>query len=236
MLKKSCSFPIQRLTIQLIDSCDAMKTKKLRFFKQSPLFKRLLILSAIENNPHISQKSLAKEVGLTSSMVNNYIRELSKKEMLQIKGKTNRTMSYNLTPKGLRGKMSMLIAYTLETTSLYQDAKQEFSSRLQNIYEEGIHNAVLFGAGETAEILYNACKSLELEIIGVVDNDPEKQGKLFGNLIIQPPEFIERIKPDGVIIASIGRQAEIYEQIKSLLDKGIAIRTISVFLNKAMRD
>ena len=164
-------------------------------------------------------------------MVNNYIRELSKKELIKIKGNTNRTMNYNLTPKGFEEKMSLLVAYSLETTGLYQDAKQEFAQRLQNIYEEGIHNAVLFGAGETAEILYNASKYLDLEIIGIVDNDPDKQGTLFGNLIIQTPEFIERINPDGVIIASVGRQDEIYKQIHSLTTKGIAIRTISSSAN-----
>ena len=208
-----------------------MNNNGLKFFKHSPLFKRLLILAAIEKDPHISQNNLAEEVGLTSSMINNYIRELSKEELISIQGKTNRTMSYNLTPRGTRVKMTLLITYTLETTGLYQDAKQEFAQRLQKIYEEGIHNAVLFGAGETAEILYNASKSLDIEIIGIVDNDPDKQGTLFGNLIIQPPEFIERINPDGVIIASVGRQDEIHEQIHSLATKGIAIRTISVSQN-----
>ena len=208
-----------------------MNNNGLKFFKHSPLFKRLLILSAVEKNPHISQNNLANEVGLTSSMVNNYIRDLSKKELIRIKGNTNRTMNYNLTPKGFEEKMSLLVAYSLETTGLYQDAKQEFAQRLKEIYEEGVHNAVLFGAGETAEILYNASKSLDLEIIGIVDNDPNKQGKLFGNLIIQPPDFIERISPDGVIIASVGRQDEIYKQINSLSSKGIAIRTIGSSAN-----
>ena len=208
-----------------------MNDNGLKFFKHSPLFKRLLILAAIEKDPHISQNNLAEEVGLTSSMINNYIRELSKEELISIQGKTNRTMSYNLTPRGIRVKMTLLITYTLETTGLYQDAKQEFARKLQEVYDEGIHNAVLFGASETAEILYNASKSLDLEIIGIVDNDPDKQGKLFGNLIIQPPEFIERINPDGVIIASVGRQDEIYEQINSLSSKGISIRTISYSTN-----
>lgn len=211
-----------------MDSCQLiMKNNGLRFFISSPLLKKLLVLSAIEKKPHISQSKLASEVGLTSSMVNNYIRDLSKEELISIKGKTNRTMSYNITSKGLKKKTSLLVAYTLETTGLYQEAKQEFAQKLQRIYDEGIRNAVLFGAGETAEILYNASKSKDLEIIGIVDNDPQKQGKLFGNLIIQPPEFIERINPDGVIIASVGRQCEIHSQIHSLSDKGIAIRTIS---------
>ena len=208
-----------------------MKNNGLKFFKHSPLFKRLLILSAVAKNSHISQNNLANEVGLTSSMVNNYIRKLSKRELIRIKGNTNRTMNYNLTPKGFEEKMSLLVAYSLETTGLYQDAKQEFAQRLKEIYEEGVHNAVLFGAGETAEILFNASKSLDLEIIGIVDNDPNKQGKLFGNLIIQPPDFIERISPDGVIIASVGRQDEIYKQINSLSSKGIAIRTIGSSAN-----
>jgi len=227
-------FPISlsKPTIHLMDSWTlTMKNNGLKFFKHSPLFKRLLILTAIEKNPHISQNILAEEIGLTSSMVNNYIRELSKKGMISIKGNTNRTMNYNLTPKGLEEKMSLLIAYTLETTGLYQDAKKEFAQKLKKIYEEGIHNVVLFGAGETAEILYSASKSLDLEIIGIVDNDPDKQGTLFGNLIIRPPDFIERINPDGVIIASVGRQDEIYEQITSLTAKGISIRTISYSAN-----
>jgi DNA-binding MarR family transcriptional regulator len=213
-----------------------MNRDKLIFFKSSPLLKRLLILMAIEENPHISQNNLAEDVGLTSSMVNNYIRELSKKGMISIKGKTNRTMSYNLTPKGLKEKMSLLIAYTIETTELYQDAKQEFAGKLKEVYDEGIHNVVLFGAGETAEILYNASKSLDIEIIGIVDNDPEKQGKLFGNLVVQPPGFIERIKPDGVIIASIGRQDEIYEQISPLIVKGISVRKIGSFPDDGIKN
>ena len=124
-----------------------MKNNGLRFFISSPLFKRLLILSAIEKKPHISQNKLASDVGLTSSMVNNYIRDLSKEALISIRGKTNRTMSYNITSKGLKKKTSLLVAYTLETTGLYQDAKQEFAQKLQKIYDEGIHNAVLFGAG-----------------------------------------------------------------------------------------
>ena len=201
------------------------------FSKASPLFKRLLILTALEQNPAISQHTLAQEVGLTSSMVNNYIRDLSENRLISVKGSTNRTMSYNLTPKGIREKMSLLISYNLETTVLYMDAKKEFARRLQKIYEEGIHRAVLFGAGETAEIIYNASQSQKLEIIGIVDNDPAKQEKLFGNLIIKPPHCIEEIKPDGVIIASVGRQDEIYKQIAVLMTKGIAVKKIGSAFN-----
>ena len=121
-----------------------MKNNGLRFFISSPLFKRLLILSAIEKKPHISQNKLASDVGLTSSMVNNYIRDLSKEELISIRGKTNRTMSYNITSKGLKKKTSLLVAYTLETTGLYQDAKQEFAQKLQKIYDEGIPQCCSF--------------------------------------------------------------------------------------------
>jgi len=202
-----------------------------KFFVFSPRLKRLLILTAVEKNPTISQHNLAHEVGLTSSMVNNYIRDLSQEALIKIKGRTNRTMSYNLTAKGFKEKMSLLVSYNLETTVLYMDAKQEFSQRLQEIYDEGIHRAVLFGAGETAEIIYNASKSLALEIIGIVDNDPAKQGKSFANLIVETPHRIERIRPDGVIIASIGRQDEIYTHINSLESKGILVRRMGSFMN-----
>ncbi len=216
------NLPLTEWTVKLI-----MNDNGLKFLKHSPLLKRLLILAAIEKNSQLSQNNLAKEVGLTSSMVNNYMRELSKKNLITIKGETNRTMSYNLTSQGLKEKMTLLIAYTIETTGLYQYAKLEFARKLQKFYEEGIHTAVLFGAGETAEILHNASKSLNLKIIGIVDNDSSKQGKPFGNMVIQPPDIIAQLKPHGVIIASIARQDEIYKQIHPLTAKGIAIKTIS---------
>jgi len=208
-----------------------VKRSDLRFFKPSPFFNRLLILSAIEENPAISQHTLAHGVGITPTMVNSYIRDLEKRRLITIKGATNRTMSYNLTARGLREKMSLLVAYNLETTGLYIDAKQEFARRLQEIYDEGIHRAVLFGAGETAEIIYNASKSLALEIIGIVDNDPVKQNKLFGNLTVSHPSCIERMKPDGIIIASMGRQDEIYAQIKPLETRGIRVKKMGSFIN-----
>lgn len=213
-----------------------MNQSGLRFFTCSPLFKRLHILSMIEKEPAISQNRLAGEVGMTASMVNNYIRELTKQKLIRIKGTTNRTMSYNLTSRGDKEKMSLLIAYNLETTALYMDAKQEFARRLKRIYDEGIHHVVLFGAGETAEILYNASKSVGLCIIGVVDNDQQKQGKLFGNLIIRSPEAIEKLGPDGVIIASVGRQDEIYSQICSLEARGIAVRKIGSSFNGGKKE
>lgn len=208
-----------------------MKRSDLRFFKPSPFFNRLLILSAIGENPAVSQHTLAHGVGITPTMVNSYIRELEKRRLITIKGATNRTMSYNLTARGVREKMSLLVAYNLETTALYMDAKQEFAQRLQEIYAEGIHRAVLFGAGETAEIIYNASKTLALEIAGIVDNDPAKQGRTFAELTVEPPGCIERLRPDGVIIASIGRQDEIYAQVKSLETRGIRVKKMGAFIN-----
>ena len=70
-------------------------------------------------------------------MVNNYIRDLSENRLISVKGRTNRTMSYNLTSKGIREKMSLLISYNLETTSLYMDAKKNLPRDFSRFTRKG---------------------------------------------------------------------------------------------------
>ena len=48
---------------------------RIEFFQPSPLFRGLLILLEIDKDPSITQKRLSNKVGLTSSMINNYLKD-----------------------------------------------------------------------------------------------------------------------------------------------------------------
>jgi DNA-binding MarR family transcriptional regulator len=198
-----------------------------QFLLPSKRFRRLSVLLAIHDSCRTSQHKIARLTHLSSSMVNNYIKELQDRGLITVKGNTNRTVRYHLTSSGRDILTSSLLSYSSEIIRLYSGAKHELAKRLYVMYEEGIRNVALFGAAETAEVVLAAIRKTPLTIAAVVDSDPAKQGEKFSGLTVQNPEVLRQIAADAVVITSFGRQEEIHDRLRQLVGEGIRIVRLS---------
>lgn len=200
---------------------------KTDFLSPTKQYRYLSMLMAINDSPNISQHKIGDRTMLSSSMVNNYIKAFRKEGLINVHGATNRTQSYHLTARGREKLMQSLLEYSSEIIQLYISVKHDMAGILNSMYEDGIRTLALFGVAETAEVVHAAIKEIPLVVIGVVDNDPEKHGKPFNGLIIQPPEILKELMPDAVLITSFARQEEIYEYIRKDLGKTMTVRRLS---------
>ncbi|MFH1672152.1 MAG: winged helix-turn-helix transcriptional regulator, partial [Pseudomonadota bacterium] len=82
--------------------------QKNKFLEATKLLKIFNLLQILSKKPATSQHQLAKKIGVSSSMVNNYIKELYRKGLLVVKGDTNRNMRYELTPLGCERRDRLL--------------------------------------------------------------------------------------------------------------------------------
>jgi len=194
-----------------------------KFLAPTKNFRRFSVLLSIYDSPSISQSQIGRITHLSSSMVNNYIKELQEEGLIKIIGDTNRTLSYHPTRSGKNELMSMLIDYSSEIIQLYGAVKREVAERLNSLHSDGIHTLALFGAAETAEVVYTAIKDTPLTVIVVVDNDPKRQGKAFNGLIVQHPEVLKKIQVDAIVITSFGKQDEIFDYIEQNFEKKINV-------------
>lgn len=72
---------------------------------------------------------------------------------------------------------------------------------------------LLWGTGKNAELLWIQCPTLfQYELLGFVDNNPEKQGKRFHGLPIYSLEVLDMCKPDCIVVLAEAFD-EIYQQI-----------------------
>lgn len=72
---------------------------------------------------------------------------------------------------------------------------------------------LLWGTGGVARSLWLQCQTLnQYELLGLIDNDPKKQGSIFNGLKIYPPTILDTYKPDFIVILSDAYE-EIYRQI-----------------------
>jgi DNA-binding MarR family transcriptional regulator len=189
--------------------------------------RRLSVLMAIHHSPRLSQHQMARITQLSSSMVNNYIKKLEREGLIQVTGKTNRTQGYHLTPEGQRRLISMILEYSSEMIQLYGAAKRQVAERLKRFHEEGISSLALFGAAETAEVVYAALKDTPLTVTGIVDSDPAKHGARFNGFVIQEPARLKEMQADAVLITSFARQEEIYGSIRQVLGDRATVKRLS---------
>jgi len=199
------------------------------YLEPSKQYRRFSLLLCINKYPDISQKILGEKTCLSSSMVNNYIKELSKDGLLMVAGTSNRSMTYHLTPEGRACLSQSFLGFSAEIVQFYASVRREIVDILAESYLEGIRTMVLYGASDTAEIVYSAIQKTEVVVTGVVDNDPNKIGKLFFGSVIQSPSRINEIRPDALIVTSFARQNEILASLEGNVNKNIQIKVISRF-------
>ena len=203
-----------------------MIVKEQTFFKPKKPTRVLTILESIENNPRVSQASLATKVGISAAMANGYIKDMLGRGLIRMTGDNRRKIQYFLTPEGRKLLSEMLRSYSTEVIQLYGAAKKSIEEKLKRFLKEGISRVALFGAAETCEVVLAAAEKLPLAVVAVVDNDKSKHNKCLGAMSISPPEALESIEFDAVIITSFAQQDAILKDVSHLAKRGVKIKTL----------
>ena len=90
---------------------------------------------------------------------------------------------------------------------------------IQKLIEKGFKKILLYGAGEVAEIMLqvmNDDNTLPLEVVAVIDDNPNKKGEIIVNLPIIQKEDIIKFKHDGILVSSYKHHESINANLKSI--------------------
>lgn len=198
------------------------------FLSPTKEFRHLTILSAIYHHPQASQHKVALQTNLSSAMVNGYIKALSQQGLIEKKNRNQRDYNYFLTNTGKQELMSLLMGYAAEIVQFYSGAKREISLKLTEILNGTTGTRiVLHGASDTCELVLQSLLGFpKAQVVGIVDGEPEKQGRILQGHTVLAPTAIPAFKANMVIITSFAKQDEIYEDIAHLEQDGIKIRRL----------
>lgn len=175
------------------------------FFKPTLLYKEFMILDLIEKNKDITQRKIGESIGVAVSMVSNYLDDYEHKGLIKRKYRSRKTVEYFVMKKGIERKKVLNISFLSASLKIYESAKQNIGTFLDQIIGKGFKRILLYGAGEVAEILLQSImtdKSIPIKVLAVVDDDINKQEhSLVGTKIISLDE-VNHIVHDGILISS----------------------------------
>src|SRR5664279_1400033 len=101
-------------------------------------FKAFQLLSEVADEQPVSQRELAKRLGIALGLVNSYLKNFVTKGYIRIKNYPQNRYAYLLTPQGLAEKSRLAYQHLSYFTSLYTIARQDYLDLFRRLEDAGV--------------------------------------------------------------------------------------------------
>jgi len=167
----------------------------------------LEILTAIDEGAPLTQRALAKRLGVAVGLANLYLKRLARKGSIKIvqfprKPAARKRLRYLLTPTGMAEKTRLTYEHMAYSLNLYRRARQTLRESLGQLPERGVKRIALCGTGEAAEVAYLTLRELGLEPFGVF---AVEAGGQFLGFPVRALDDLPGADADAVIVATFER-------------------------------
>ncbi|GAB4474617.1 MAG: hypothetical protein Kow0088_10810 [Anaerolineales bacterium] len=119
--------------------------------------RELLLLEKIEDDPDVTQASLADLLGVAVGTVNWHLRRLIEKGYVKVKRAQRRKLRYIITPEGIAFRARLTINYIEQSMRLYRRTRQRVLELLGQVKEAGYQSVRIDGQGDIAEVCRLTC-------------------------------------------------------------------------------
>lgn len=186
----------------------------------------LKLLSEVEKDSGITQRSLSSKLGVALGLTNLYLKRLARKGYIKISTIPRNRIKYLLTPRGVGEKSRLTYEYMQYSLCYYREMRLRLRHVLTELSSKGSKRLVIYGTGELAELAYLTLQEMNLTLVGFVDGKPETS---FFSYPVSPVQELRNWDFDALLIADLqdldkieaqlGRENIAKEKVVTLLPK-----------------
>jgi DNA-binding MarR family transcriptional regulator len=99
--------------------------------------REMILLEKIENDPDITQASLATQLGVAVGTVNWHIKRMIAKGYVKVKRAERRKLRYIITPEGISFRARLTIDYIEQSFLLYRNIRKRVRELLSEVKHNG---------------------------------------------------------------------------------------------------
>lgn len=178
----------------------------------------LLLLNAISDDNQVTQRDLAKRLGVALGLTNLYLKRFASRGYIKIINIKPNRLRYLLTPKGIAEKSRLTYNYMTYSLRMYRQARESLREALRPLAELGQKRIVFYGVGEAAELAYLCLKENGLEPSAVFD---QASGGSFLGLPVRHPEDLAPEEFDRIVVTAFGGPSGTGARVQELVRLGI---------------
>lgn len=129
----------------------------------------LEILRTIDSQSDVTQRRLARRLGVALGLANSYLKHCVRKGLVKIQQAPANRYLYYLTPKGFAEKSRLTGQYLSVSFAFYRRAGESCVQIFAHCEEKGWRRLVFCGVSELAEIAYVRAHDHAVDILGTYD-------------------------------------------------------------------
>jgi DNA-binding MarR family transcriptional regulator len=130
----------------------------------------LSVLTSIERDSAITQRKLARELGIALGLANAYLRRCVRKGLVKMRQVPLNRYAYYLTPQGFAEKSRLTGEYLTYSLDFFRRARSDCVALFRHCEALGWQNVALYGASDLAEIAILSAGETTVDVRCVIDS------------------------------------------------------------------
>lgn len=127
------------------------------------------LLNVIHENCAVTQRSVAKDLGIALGLANAYLKRCVKKGLVKVQQAPANRYVYYLTPKGFAEKSQLTARYLSLSFDFFRHARSQCDMVFSECVARDWRRIGLAGAGDLGEIAILCARELPVELVGFLD-------------------------------------------------------------------
>jgi DNA-binding MarR family transcriptional regulator len=135
------------------------------------------VLNAVDESSAVTQRVLARDLGIALGLANAYIKRCVGKGLIKVTQAPARRYVYYLTPQGFAEKSRLTARYLSYSFDFVRLARTQCREVFASCAARGWSRVLLCGGGELAEIAALYATSSGITLVGVLEIAPFPEGR-----------------------------------------------------------
>ena len=175
----------------------------------------LEILDAVQRQSDVSQRHLARQLGVALGLANSYLKRCVRKGYIKISEAPANRYLYYLTPTGFTEKSRLTAKYLAHSFSFYRQASESCTRIVAVCSQNAWRRLLLCGISDLAEIATLRAMEQDMEIVGFYDPQSERQVYLH-RPVFRQLDGLENV--DACVVTDLLTPQRTYEHLVGKLD------------------
>jgi len=174
----------------------------------------LAILDTVHRDAHLTQRALARDLGIALGLANSYLRRCLNKGYIKVTQAPSNRYSYYLTPTGFAEKSRLVGQYLYQSFNLFRAAREQYDELFRRCETLEWRRIALAGTGDLAEIALLSIRSSSIDLIGILDRHTAA-GTFAGVPVSHDPAAFAPL--DAVVISDLATSQLTYAWLRETL-------------------
>lgn len=177
----------------------------------------LEILDAIEHKEDVSQRHLARQLGVALGLANSYLKRCIRKGYVKVTHAPANRYLYYLTPQGFAEKSRLTARYLSYSLSFYRKAGESCLRVFDDCEQHGWRRLLLCGVSDLAEIAALRAMERDIKIVGFFDPGCGRDHYL-GRPVWRT--YVDADAHDARLLTDLSAPIETYRNMQMLATEG----------------